>query len=163
MISKKIETALNRQIVQELSSAYLYLSMSAYFKYENLSGFAHWTQLQYQEENDHSMRFFDYINDQNGRVILEKISTPKATWHSIVAVFENILTLEQHTTQSINRLVALAKSEKDYATENMLQWFVAEQVEEEATIVELLYKVKFIKTSASGLLFLDKELSKSKQ
>ena len=162
MISKKIETALNRQIVQELSSAYLYLSMAAYFKHENLSGFAHWAKLQYQEENEHSMRFFDYINDQSGRVTLEKISTPKANWRSIVAVFEDILTLEQHTTKSINRLVALAKSEKDYATENMLQWFVAEQVEEEATIVELLYKVKLIKNSASGLLLLDKELAKSK-
>ena len=162
MINKKIEAALNRQIAQELSSAYVYLSMSAYFQSQNLSGFAHWTYLHYQEENSHSKKIIDYINDREGCVVLEQVNKPKSNWKSIVNVFEDMLLLEQHTTKAINRLMELARSEKDYATENMLQWFIAEQVEEEAIITELLYKVKLVQNSASGLLSLNRELGERK-
>jgi len=162
MLNKKIEIALNRQITEEFFSAHLYLSMSAYFGNENLSGFANWTLLQYKEEVSHGMRFFNYIIERGGRVNLEKIDTPQTSWKSPLAAFEDVLAHEQKITDCINKLVTLAKSEKDYATDNMLQWFVTEQVEEEASASDILQKLQFTKGSNSSLLFLDGQLSKRK-
>ncbi len=162
MLSKKIESALNDQLTREFFASQLYLSMSAYFTHENLSGFANWTYVQHQEEITHGIKFFKYINDKGGRVILKKIETPKSIWNSPVDVFKDVLAHEQKVTGLINKLVVIAKAEKDYATENMLQWFITEQVEEEANASNLLHKMKLIKNSNSGLLFLDNELSKRK-
>ena len=162
MLSKQMESALNDQIAAEYFSAYLYLSMSTYFSHENLYGFAHWSYVQNQEEIYHVRKFFKYINDKGGRVILKKIDAPKAVWSSPEEVFKEALAHEQEVTGLINNLVVLAKSEKDHATENLLQWFIREQVEEEATAADLLHKITLVRNSNSGLLFLDSKLSERK-
>jgi ferritin len=160
MISKKIESALNEQINAEFFSAYLYLSMSAYFQASNLPGFANWTHIQYQEEISHGMKIFNHINERGGKVVLDTIAKPQSKWTSVIEVFEQVLHHEQKVTKLIHNLVDLAVSEKDHATNNMLQWFVAEQVEEESTASDLLSNLKMIKDSKDSLFFMDKELLK---
>ncbi|MGQ9615601.1 MAG: ferritin [Spirochaetota bacterium] len=159
-MKESVEKALNNQINAELQSAYLYLSMSAYFESINLKGFANWMRIQAQEEAGHAMRFFKFIFDRNGRVTLYSIDEPKGTWKSPLDAFENVYSHEQKVTGLINGLVDLAKKENDHATENFLQWFVGEQVEEEASALEIVEKLRFIKDSANGLLRLDSELAK---
>lgn len=159
-MKESIEKALNNQINAELQSAYLYLSMSAYFESINLKGFANWMRIQAQEEVGHAMRFFKFIFDRNGRVTLHSIDKPEGTWKSPLDAFENVYSHEQKVTGLINGLVDLAKKENDHATQNFLQWFVGEQVEEEASALEIVEKLKLIKDSANGLLMLDMELSK---
>lgn len=161
MISKKMESALNVQAKNEFFSAYLYISMGAYFKRLTLPGFAHWTLLQAQEENQHALRFMNYIIDRGGSVSLNAIEKPKSSWQSPQEVFEDIVKHERKVSESINKLVEMAHSENDYATSNMLQWFVKEQVEEESSTAEILAMLKdYIKDSKTGLLFLDKKLAK---
>ncbi len=159
MLSKKIEDALNQQINAEIYSAYLYLSMSAYFENKSLSGLANWMYVQYQEEMSHAMKFYRYINSRGAKVILKEIKAPQNTWKDSVDIFTNVLNHERHVTSLINSLVDLAIQEKDHATNNMLQWFVAEQVEEEATAEEILEKMKRLSDSKNGLYLIDKELS----
>ncbi len=158
MISKKIEKAINEQINAEMYSAYLYLSMAAYFEDINLSGFANWMQVQAQEEMSHAMKFYRYINERGGRVTLKKIDAPPQEWKNAVEVMEQVYDHEQKVTSLINDLVNLANEQKDHATSNMLQWFVAEQVEEEANADELLQQLKLIGGKGQGILMLDREL-----
>ena len=158
MINKKLEKAINDQINAEIYSAYLYLSMSAYFETQNLSGFANWTYIQYQEEMSHAMKFFRYINGRGGVVELNKIDKPENTWKDVVAVFKQVLKHEQYVTSRINNLVTIAREIKDYATESFLQWYVDEQVEEESNAEDLLAKLEMVKYSKPGLLMMDKEL-----
>ncbi|MCK5847276.1 MAG: ferritin [Bacteroidales bacterium] len=157
MISKKLEEELNKQINAEMYSAYLYLSMSAYLAKENLNGFSHWMKLQFEEEQAHAMKFFQYILDRGGDVKLEKINQPKLSWKGIVDVFEDVAKHEQYITGLINDLVDVAIQEKDHATVAMLQWYVSEQVEEEATVSELLDQLHIIGGKGSGLFMLDRE------
>jgi ferritin len=159
MLNKKIEKVLNDQINAEMYSAYLYLSMSAYFESKNLSGMANWMYVQYQEEMTHAMKFYRYVNDRGGKVTFKEIKAPKTEWKDSVDVFTNVLEHEQYVTSLINSLVDLAIEEKDHATNNMLQWFVAEQVEEEASAEDILEKVKRVIDSRNGLYLIDKELS----
>jgi len=158
MLSKKLEQALNAQINAELWSSYLYLSMSAYFAKEGKSGFANWFRVQALEEKDHAMKIFDYIITRNGEVDLQAIKDVPKSWKTPLEVFEAALTHEQVVTDMINKLVALAKEENDYATESMLKWFVDEQVEEEATAIEYIDALKMIKDNGFGIYTLDKEL-----
>lgn len=158
MIKEKIQDAINQQINKEFYSAYLYLSMSAYADSIGLKGFAQWLMVQYQEEMDHAMRFFKYLQDRGGKIALESIRKPKIEWDSILEVFKDGLEHEQCVTKSINELMDLAMSKKDYATVNMLQWFVNEQVEEEASFSEVLDKLKLIDGDKKALLLLDKDL-----
>jgi ferritin len=158
MLNKKIEEAINKQINAELWSAYLYLSMSAYFESENLPGFANWMKVQYQEEVSHAMKFFDYINERGGRVNLMPIAEVKTDWKDAVSIFEETLAHEQKVTGMINSLVDLAILEKDHASNNMLQWYVDEQVEEEANADALLQQLKMLNNNQQGLLMLDREL-----
>ena len=151
---------LNRQVNAELYSSYLYLSMAAYFESINLKGFANWMKIQAQEEVTHAMKFFDYINERGGRVTLDAIKKPPAEWKSPLDVFENTYKHEVNVTKMINSLVDLAIKEKDHATYNMLQWFVAEQVEEEASADAIRQQLKFIGKDGRGLLMLDRELSR---
>lgn len=151
---------LNRQVNAELYSSYLYLSMAAYFESINLKGFANWMKIQAQEEVTHAMKFFDYINERGGRVTLDTIKKPPAEWKSPLDVFENTYKHEVNVTKMINSLVDLAIKEKDHATYNMLQWFVAEQVEEEASADAIRQQLKFIGKDGRGLLMLDRELSR---
>jgi ferritin len=159
MLSKKLEKTINEQINEELFSAYIYLSMSAWFETQNLKGFANWMYIQYQEEVTHAMKFFRYINERGGQVILEAVQKPETDWKNPFLAFEETLKHEKHITSKINNLVTIARVEKDYATESFLAWYVDEQVEEEANAMEILAQLKMIGESKTGLLMLDKELS----
>ena len=158
MLSKKMEEALNKQVNAELWSAYLYLAMSAYFKNKNLNGFANWMRVQYQEETTHALKLFDFINERGGSAKLEAIAKVEQTWKDPIAVFEITLAHEKKVTSLINNLVDISLQEKDHATGNMLQWFVAEQVEEEANAEEILQQLKMIHGKGEGLFMIDKEL-----
>lgn len=159
MFSKKMEKAINEQINAELYSSYLYLSMSAYFAAAGLPGFANWMRVQAQEELFHAMKFFDHVNERGNRVTLKAIGEPPAQWDSPLAIFANALEHEQKVTGLINNLVNLAQSEKDHATVIFLQWFVTEQIEEEASAGTILQKLKLIGKDASGLFVLDGDLA----
>ena len=158
MLSKKLELELNKQVNAEFFSAYLYLSMSAFLASKNLSGFSNWMKVQFEEEQFHALKLYQYIFDRGGKIELEKIEKPKTEWTNIVNVFEEVLAHEEKITSLINNLVDLAIQEKDHATVNMLQWFVEEQVEEEANASDLLGQLKLIQGKGSGLYMIDKEL-----
>lgn len=158
MLNRKMEKALNDQINAELYSAYLYLAMEAHFTMEGLPGFAAWMRAQTQEEMFHAMKMYDFIHERGGQAVLAAIAKPPGKWKSPVDVFENVLAHEQKVTGLINGLVDLALAEKDHATHIFLQWFVTEQVEEEASAGEVLQKLKLIGKDANGLFVLDREL-----
>lgn len=158
MLSKKMQEELNKQINAEFWSAYLYLSMSAHFEGKNLPGFASWMRVQYQEEMTHGMKIFDYIIERGGKVDLRSIKEVKTSWKDEIEVFEETFQHEQLVSGLINDLVNVAIEEKDHATNNMLQWFVAEQVEEEANADEILQQLIMLDGSKHGLLMLDREL-----
>ncbi|MFN3384515.1 MAG: ferritin [Archaeoglobaceae archaeon] len=159
-LSEKVVKALNAQLNREIYSAYLYLSMSAYFDSLGLKGFANWMKVQWQEELMHAMKFFDYIANRGGRVELYEIEAPPKEWRSPLEVFEFALEHEKSVTKRISELVNLAIEEKDHATFNMLQWFVNEQVEEEQSFGEIAAKLKLAGDDTRALLFLDSELGK---
>lgn len=160
MIEDNITKALNQQINAEMYSAYLYLAMSAYFESIDLKGFANWMQVQAQEEMTHAMKIYDYIFERGGRVTLSAIEAPPGQWGSPLEVFESTLKHEQKVTGMINNLVDLATNEKDHATCNFLQWFVAEQVEEEASANEMVQKLKLVADAQGGLFMLDNEFGR---
>lgn len=158
MLKESILKALNLQLNAELYSSYLYLSMEAYFESIDLSGFANWMRAQAQEELMHSMKFYDYIVRRGERVTLSTIEGPQTEWDSPLAAFEHVYKHEQKVTGLINDLVDLSTSESDHATSNFLQWFVAEQVEEEESASGVLKRIKLAGDSKSGLFMLDSEL-----
>lgn len=160
MINKKMQDALNGQINAELYSAYLYLAMAAEFEAKNLKGMATWMELQAKEETEHAKRLYDFVNDRGGRVTLKAIDTPPAEWKTPQAAFQAAYEHEQKVSAMIHNLVDVARAEKDKAAEVMLQWFVEEQVEEEAQTSEIADKLKLIKDSANGLFMLDSVLGK---
>jgi ferritin len=159
MINKKVEEAINAQVNAEQYSGYLYLSMSAYFQDKGLRGFAHWMEIQAAEEFAHSRKLYNYLFDRGGRVLLKPIDGPPTDWKSPEHVFEEIYRHEQKVTGLINDLVNLAIAEKDHATNQMLQWFVAEQVEEESSALTILDELKLIGNDGNGLLMKDRELA----
>ena len=163
MLSKKLENAINKQINAELWSAYLYLSMSAYFESKNLSGFAHWMKAQAQEEVAHAMRFYHHIVERRGRVLISAIAAPPTTWKSPSHVFDEAFKHEQKVTGMIENLASIAATEKDYAATSMLKWFHDEQVEEELQTDTIVQKLKMIGPSTGALFMLDHELSKRKK
>ena len=158
MIDKKMLQALNEQVNHEFYAAYLYLSMSAYFASENFKGFANWLRKQANEEVEHAMKIFDHINERGDKVVLTQIETPKEKWKSPLEAFTDAYKHEQKVTGLIHKLVDLATKVKDHASYSFLQWYVNEQVEEEAQTLEIVDKLKMIKDHTSGLLLLDKEL-----
>jgi ferritin len=160
MISKKVEKALNAQVNAELYSAYLYLSMESYFQSLNLNGFANWMRVQTQEEVSHAMKIYDFVNERGGRSLLKGIDGPPTEWESPLAAFEDAYAHEQKVTGLINDLVDLAIKEKDHATNNFLQWFVNEQVEEEASADAIVQQLKMMKKAPGGMFMLDRELSR---
>ena len=152
MLSPKLQEALNAQLNAEYYSSYLYLSMAAYFDDANLPGFANWMKVQSREELGHAMKFYDHIADRRGRVALRAIEAPPTQWKSPLAAFEDALKHEQKVTGLINDLVKLAASEGDSAADVFLQWFVAEQVEEEKSADEMVQKLKLVGDSAQILM-----------
>ena len=159
MIAKKIEDAFNAQINAEIYSSYLYLAMSAALEKMNLPGFASWMRVQAQEEMAHAMKFYDHIIERDGMVALTAIDGPPIAWKDVKAVISETLEHEQKVTGLINDLMDLCMTEKDHAGSMFLQWFVTEQVEEEATAMEILGKLEIAGDSAGGLYLLDKELA----
>ncbi|MEG6586800.1 ferritin [Dendrosporobacter sp. 1207_IL3150] len=161
MINQKMQDAINNQIQAELYSAYLYLSMSAYCDNKNLRGFAHWMKLQYQEETSHAMKLIDYLQERGGVVQLKAIEAPPTEFGTPLQVFEQTLAHEEHVTSLINKLYETALNEKDYAAQIFLQWFINEQVEEEASATAIVERLKIIGDKSTGaILYLDKELGK---
>ena len=162
MISKEMEQSLFTQLKDEFASAYLYLSMSAYCNHIDFNGAATWFKLQYEEEQEHASRIYNYLIDQGAHVVLEGIPQPPSSFGSILETFESSLRHEQAMTEKLNNLSDQALKEKDHATYNLLQWFVNEQVEEEATVGEIISKLKLVKEDGYGLLMVDNELGARK-
>jgi ferritin len=160
MLHKDVEQGINHQINAELYSAYLYYSMAAYFESLSLKGFAHWLRVQALEETTHVQKFFGFINDRGGRVSLGPIDAPPAEWESPLAVFEAVYEHEVHVTGLINKLMDLALARSDHASSSFLQWFVTEQVEEEASADEVLQKLKLVEKTEGGLFLLDQEMDR---
>lgn len=158
MIKEKILKFLNKQINEEFYSSYLYLSMSNYFSLVNLDGFAKWMRVQSQEEYAHGMKIYDYILQRDGKVKLSNIKTPKAVWKSPLEIFQETLKHEQHISECVNNIVNLAIQEKDHATTQFFQWFVGEQVEEEANATNIVQKMKMVGDNKNGIFMLDREL-----
>jgi ferritin len=158
MIKKKIQNAFNDQIQHELYSAYLYLSMATYLHSLGLDGMAQWMRVQCLEEQMHAMKFFDSLVERDGRVELKALKAPPIEWKSPLEAFEAAYAHEQFITGKINALVKLAETEKDYASKSLLQWFVDEQVEEEATASKNVQMLEMVGDSGQGLLMLDREL-----
>ncbi len=160
MLGKAIQDAMNEQMKNEFYAAYQYLSMAAYCESENLPGFAHWMRAQAQEETEHAMKFYDFILDRNGRVVLQAIEGPVVEFGSPLEVFERALEHEQRVTAMINDLYGLAVRESDYASQTFLQWFVTEQVEEEKNAGDVVETLKMIGDKSEALFLLDRELGR---
>lgn len=159
MITKKVADAFNGQINAETYSAYLYWSMSAALEEMNLPGFANWMRIQAQEEMTHALKFYNHIIERGGKVVLTAIDAPPTSWKDVKTVMEATSEHEQKVTGLINDLMDLTLQRKDHAGSMFLQWFVTEQVEEEATAMEILGKLEIAGDTAGGLYMLDKEMA----
>ena len=159
MISDTMQKALCAQLNREFSSAYLYLSMSACCSHLEFDGAAHWFKSQYEEEQSHATRIFNYLIDQGVQVRLGAVSEPPSNFDSLLQAFESSLEHEQQMTARLNDLSDQALKEKDHATYNLLQWFVNEQVEEEASVTSIISKLKLVKDDGYGLLMIDSDLA----
>jgi len=159
MMSPKMTEALNQQINEEYFSNYIYLAMAAYLEDMDLEGMAHWMRMQAQEEYLHAMKIFDYMIERGARVELKAVAAPPKEWESPLAAFEAALDHEKYMTGNINTLADLAISERDHATNNVLQWYVTEQVEEEAGVDSIVKKLKMMGGDGQGLFLMDRELA----
>lgn len=160
MLSEKLQKAFNSQINAELYSSYFYLSISGYFESMNLKGFAHWMRVQAQEELAHAMKFHAFIYDRGGSVTLTAVDAPPKDFASPLAAFEDVLKHERKVTRLIYDLVDQAAAEKDHAAHSFLQWFVNEQVEEEAAATEVVEKLKMVGDNKNGLFMMDQVLGR---
>jgi ferritin len=160
MLKENILTLLNDQINHELYSAYLYLSMAAHFEAKNLNGFANWMKVQAAEEQEHAMKFYEYVFDRGEKVTLKAISAPPSEWKSSLELFERVLEHEQKVTSLINNIYAAAVKENDYPTQVMLHWFIDEQVEEEKNAAEIVAQLQLIDAHGTAVLMLDHQLAK---
>lgn len=163
MLKERVLAALNDQLNSEYYSSYLYLSMCAYFEAQGLRGFAHWMRVQSQEEMGHVMRFFNYINDRNGRVLLQSLEAPPAEWASPLAAFEAAYEHECSISRRIHDLARLAAEEGDWATGAFLQWFINEQVEEERSVGEVVQILRRIGEHPPALYLLDRQLAERQE
>lgn len=159
MISDKVRGILNEQINKEFYSAYLYLSMSAYFSEIGLYGFAHWAKMQSKEEIDHGLILFEYILGRNSQVHLAQISMPSFDMNSPIEVFEQIYNHERSITAAIDCVANMSEGECDLATRNFIDWYLKEQIEEEASISRIIAKLKAFGAEKSALYLIDRELS----
>ena len=158
MINEKLEKAFNEQINKEFYSAYLYLSMSAYLADIGLNGFANWMHIQAQEETAHAMGLYNYLIERGGTVHLEAIEKPQTSWSSVLDLFKATYEHEQFVTSLINKLADVADEVKDRAAASYLQWYIDEQVEEEANASEIICKLNLINNDGSALFTMDKDM-----
>lgn len=159
MQNEKMIQAVNDQVNKELFSAYFYLAMQAYFSSLNLDGFANYFRVQVQEERDHALGFFNYLNKIGGKITFAEIQKPQSEFSSPQEVFELALNHEQFVTQSIYSLMNIAREIQDHTTEIFLQWYITEQAEEEENMGRVLNKLKLIKGDGAGLFMIDSELA----
>ena len=160
MLKEKVLKAINQQINHEYYSAFLYLSMSAWFQTKNLPGLAKWMFIQYQEELSHGTKFFEYVHERGSQVVLKPIAQVETDFESVLTVFEKAYEHEQFVTASIYKIMDVAIEDKDYATQSFLKWFIDEQVEEEAHASEIVERLRMINGHANGILMLDHNLGK---
>lgn len=160
MISKKMQEAINAQINAEMWSAYLYLAMSMDATDKGIKGVAHWFRKQYEEEMEHAFKFVAYLEAQMARVELKPIEKFQTSWKNVAEMFDQTLEHEKKVTSLIHNLCDLAAKEKDYATSNLLQWYVNEQVEEESSAQEIIDNLKCIGTDKAAFYMFDKGMSK---
>jgi len=158
MISEKLQDAINDQISFEIASGIIYKAMAAYLASEDLPGFEKWMETQYQEEIFHSEKLATYVNDAGGRVKYLAMDAPQNDYDSPLDAFETALKHEQLVTSRINNLMRIAKDENDFAAQICLQWFITEQIEEEATFGQIIAELKRIEGDGRGLIMLDREL-----
>lgn len=161
-ISKKMQDAINVQMKNEYDNAFLYLSIASWFEQKSLKGFAHWNFIQYQEEQEHALKFYNYLLERQGEAIVDAVAKPQKDWNSVIDVFKDILAKEKETTENIYKLYEIALEEKDYTTQGFLKWYLDEQVEEEDNASTILEKLEMIADSKSALVLLDKELGERK-
>lgn len=159
-INKRVEEVLNKQINAEFWSAYLYLSMAAWCNSKGFKGFANWLRVQFQEETTHALKIYDFILNRSGEVQLQPIATVKTSWDSLLNMFEEIYDHECKVTALINGCNDISLAEKDYAASAMLQWFINEQVEEEAAAIEIIDVLRITGERSGGVFYLDKKLEK---
>ena len=159
-ISKTLEEAINNQIKNEFDNAFLYLSIASWCEANDLCGFADWNKKQFEEEQEHGLKFYKYLFERGGKVEVKEVEKPQQEWKNILNVYEDILKREQETTKYIYELYELAKNENDYMTMNLLYWFIEEQVEEESNASAMIAKIKMAGDSMSALMFVDKEAGK---
>ncbi len=160
MLSPTLNQALNEQISYENYSAFIYKAMQAYFEAEDLPGMSNWMNLQFQEELSHAEKIFRFVCDAGGRVELMGMKAPNNKYSSPLEVFESALAHEEKVTQLINDLMEQAQAEKNHAAQIFLQWFVTEQIEEEASVSLIISQLKRVKEDGRGLMMIDQELSK---
>jgi len=159
MIKKEVLDALNEQINAESYSAYMYLSMAGYFENMGLPGFANWMKVQYQEEAAHALKFFNYVTDRGGKVVLKAVEQVPVDFDGVVDVYEKTLAHENNVTELINNLMNVAVKASDHASQSFLKWFVDEQVEEESNVEKILATLKLINGQGNGIFMMDRELS----
>ncbi len=159
-LKQSVQDALNRQIKEELFSAYIYLAVSAYCERTGLTGFAHWMRVQSREELGHALKIFDFVNDRGGRVVLQAISEPGVDFGTPLQIAEKALEHERRVTAMIEQIYGLAVKENDYATQALMQWFISEQVEEEKNATLLVDRLRMVGEDRGALLMLDVELGK---
>lgn len=159
MISDKMISAINEQINKEIFSEYMYISMQAWLADQNLDGMANWMDAQAQEEHFHAMKFFNYLIERGAKVRLQAIAAPPVEFKSALKVFQESLDHEKFVSKSINELMDLAIEEKDHATKSFLQWFIDEQVEEEASVDRVVNMLKMVGENGHGIMMIDRELA----
>lgn len=158
MLTEKMQEALNDQVAAEYYSAFLYLAMSAYLDSIDMPGAANWIEVQYREELTHAEKLFDFIKERDGRAVVKEWKAPPVEWKSPLHVFEEAYVHEQHVTALIGKLLETARGESDHATEVFLQWYINEQVEEEASVKAIVQQLKLVQESKNGLFMIDREL-----
>ncbi len=159
-MKKNVVDAVNEQIRAEFASAYLYLAMAADFEDRGLSGFSSWLRAQWREEQEHAMKFYDFLLERGMRVELRALAEPESSFGSPLEAFEQVLEHERDVTRRIYELFELARSEKDYPLETFLHWFIDEQVEEEASAASVVNRLEIIGDSRAELYILDRDLDK---
>jgi len=158
-----IQQAINEQIQAEFHSAYIYLAMAARFEHQGLKGFAQWLRVQWEEETQHALKFYDFLLQRGGVVDLKTLGAPEVEFDTPLEAFEQILEHERYITSRINDLYDLAVRERDYPLQTLLHWFIDEQVEEEESARDIIDNLRLIGESGSELFLLDRELGGRQQ
>jgi ferritin len=159
MLSEKLHAAINEQINAELWSAYLYLSMSMDAETKGYKGVANWFYVQWLEEQDHARILMNYLNSRDAKVELKPIAEVRTEWESVQEMFRETLRHEKVVTSLINNLAAIAHEDRDFASSNMLVWFIDEQIEEEENARDMIFASEAVENDKYGMYQLDKELA----